>query len=123
MKNWKFIAWIPAILFFGATLFFPSLFRIENSALQSISVVIALILLVITVYFLWEFKRLHLYLALGMVFSISQHVVVSILWQPYPQISMVMLPIVVLLAIVFWGLTAFEAFKILKNWLKGKQEG
>jgi len=116
MKNWKFIAWIPAILFFGTALFFPSLFRIENSAIQSLIIVIGLVIYMVAAYFLIELRRVLLCLALAVVFTISRYVVVFILWEPYPQISMVMLPIVLLLAIVFWGLTVFEAFKILKKY-------
>lgn len=102
-------------------LFFSSLFKIENSLIQSLSVATAIIAFVVISYFVFEFKAVLLYLALGTVFSISQYVVVFVLWEPYAQISMVMLPIVLLLAIVFWGLTAFEALKIFKNWLKGEK--
>ena len=71
--------------------------------------------LVIATYLLFEFKRILLYLALGIVFSIGKYVVVFILWEPYPQIAMVMLPLVLLSAIALFGLAAFEAFKIFKN--------
>ena len=116
MKNWKYILWIPAVLSFGTALLFPSIFKIENSAVQSLMVVIGLVLLVVSAYVLVELRRVLLYLALAVVFTVSRYVVVFDLWEPYPKIAMVMLPIVVLLAIAFWGLTAFEGFKILKKY-------
>jgi hypothetical protein len=62
-----------------------------------------------------ELKRVFLYMALGTIFSMSGHLIVFVLWEPYPQISMVLFPISVLAAAVFGCMAAFEVFKYFKE--------
>jgi hypothetical protein len=65
---------------------------------------------------LLQFKRVLLYIALGMASSIvGSYVVLSILWEPYPQIAMVLLPLVVLLGAVCSVVGAVEAIKLFMN--------
>lgn len=65
---------------------------------------------------LLKFKRVLLYIALGMASSIvGSYVTLSILWESYPQIAMVLLSLVVLLGAVCSVVGAVEAIKILKN--------
>ena len=116
MKEWKIIAPIPAIVVLAITLFFPGLLKIENPVIQSISVAIAVAVMVMVAFSLLEFRRVLLYVALGMASSIvGSYVALSILWEPYPQIAMVLLPLVVLLGAACAVLSVVEVIKMLKN--------
>ena len=65
---------------------------------------------------LLKFKRVLLYIALGMASSIvGSYVALSILWESYPQIAMALLSLVVLLGAVCSVVGAVEAIKMLKN--------
>lgn len=65
---------------------------------------------------LLQFKRVLLYIALGMASSIvGSYVALSILWESYPQIAMVLLSLVVLLGAVCSVVGAVEAIKLFMN--------
>lgn len=65
---------------------------------------------------LLKFKRVLLYIALGMASSIGgSYLALFVLWKPYPEIAMALLPLVVLLGAVCSVVGAVEAIKMLKN--------
>jgi hypothetical protein len=65
---------------------------------------------------LLQFKRVLLYIALGMASSIGgSHLALFVLWKPYPRIAMVLLPLVVLLGAVCSVVGAVEAIKLFMN--------
>jgi len=118
MEKWKIIAIIPAIIFFGIAFFYPTLFKFKSPIIET-AVIIGLIVFIIISFFLYKSKKIFLYLMLGLVLTAAGYGIVFLQWlQSYPLISMFILTIVVLLSIIFLGISGFKMFKDLFYRLK-----
>jgi hypothetical protein len=116
MKSWKVIAPIPAIVMLVLTFFSSGALKIEDSVVQSIIIAVAVAAMAMVAYIHFECRRMLLYIALGMALSIGgSYVALNILWEPYPQIAMVLLPLAVLVGAICSFLGAVEAIRMLKN--------
>ena len=96
MKKWKVIAFIPAIVLFGIVFLFPSVLAFKSSVLTWIVFSVGIILLVIIFYAQFKSKKVFLFLVLGVISTFASYAMVFILWKPYPEISIVMFPILLL---------------------------
>jgi hypothetical protein len=70
----------------------------------------------IVIYFVFESKQLFLYVIAGTIFgTIASYGFDFFPWSSYPQLSIVIFVIVLLLAIVFWCLASYKGFLELRK--------
>jgi hypothetical protein len=122
MKKWKVIALIPAIVFLVIVFFLPNLLRLlrlRSPIPEYAFLIIGLTGLVIFSYFLFRSKKIFLFVVLGLIFSLGSNFIVSCLWKSYPQISIFVFPLFLLLAFIFFAIATFMMFKDLFKRIRG----
>jgi hypothetical protein len=122
MKKWKVIALIPAIVFLVIVFFLPNLLRLlrlRSPIPEYAFLIIGLTGLVIFSYFLFRSKKIFLFVVLGLIFSLGSNFIVSCFWKSYPQISIFVFPLFLLLAFIFFAIATFMMFKDLFKRIRG----
>jgi hypothetical protein len=110
--EWQFIALVPAFLFLGMIPLFLHL-DYKSPIFAAAIAVIGLSVFMTRTYLRYGFNKEFMYTALGIFFTMVSYMAVFILMRPYPDASMVIFFVAILLSILFLGLGAFTKTKNL----------
>ena len=115
MDKSKIIGIIFGFALFGLAICFGSKLQFESAIIEAIIAVIGLIVFMVVTFFLFRAKRIFLFVALGILLMFANYAIIFIFWEFHPQMSIIVLPIVLLISIVFLGIGVFRMVKNVLN--------
>lgn len=111
-KSRKIKGTILGLAFFCLGLFLANRVKFESPVLDAILAVAGLFVFIITCFFLYKSKRILNYMIMGIIFSLISYIIIFFFLDLYPQTSIILLPITLLLSLIF---LTIGVFKIIKN--------
>jgi hypothetical protein len=105
---------------FGVAVLIVNLFKIKfkSPIIEYAISAMGFIFIILAPYYLLKSKRSSLFFILGLAFTLGSYVIKVFLWDSHPNLSILMFPIFVLLAIIFVTLGTISSFREIfrKKW-------
>jgi hypothetical protein len=113
-KSQKIKSTILGLAFFCIGLFLANRIKFESPILDIIFAVVGLFIFVTACFFLYKSKGIFNYIFIAIIFSFISYFIIFFFMDLYPQISIILLPITLLISLIF---LIMGLYKIIKNFI------
>jgi hypothetical protein len=113
-KSQKIKGAILGLAFFCIGLFLTNRIKFESPILDIIFAVVGLFIFATACFFLYKSKGIFNFMIIAIIFSFISYFIIFFFMELYPQISIILLPITLLVSLIFF---IMGLFKIIKNFI------